>query len=155
MNEERENEELQRMAPTLFGMPRQDPFVVSDDLFDRFPHEVQAAIVAREKQRGWSGLPVLMRRLAIALPVIAMLAAAWWLFRTPPTQVGNNMAQISTPSIDDLSLFEEHDLLAALSDEELPSLSTVELDLNDQELAAYVEREGIDITEYALEPWNP
>lgn len=154
MNDERENDELRRLAPTLFGASRQDPFVVPDDLFDRFPHEVQAAIVERGRRRGWSGLPVLVRRLVIALPVIAMLATAWWLFRTQSVPAGSEMAQISTPSLDDLSLLEEHDLLAALPDDELPSLSTVEIDLNDQELAAYVEHENIDLTEYALEPWD-
>lgn len=65
---------------------------------------------------------------------------------------GAHLASISIPSIDDLSAQEEGELLASIPSTQLASFATVGIDLNDDELAAYVEHEGLDLTEYMIEP---
>lgn len=151
MEDRHEHEELKRIAPTLFSMEQRDPFVVPDGFFERFPHEVQAAIAAREKGGGWAGLPVLVRRLAIALPVIALLAGAWWHFSRNIHR--SAIAELSTtPSLDDLSWLDEQDLLASLDDADLDAFGSADLELSEAELAAYLLHENVDITELITEP---
>ena len=45
-----EMDELKHLAPTLHGLKRTDPFTVPDGFFERFPHQVQAAIVERQER---------------------------------------------------------------------------------------------------------
>ena len=143
-----EHEELKRIAPTLYGMEKHDPFVVPDGVFDRLPHEVQAAIVARAYRSGCLALPVLVRRLGIALPVVALLTGAWWILHNKP---GTAVAELSTtPSLDELSWSEEHELLASL-DEQVPGMEVADIDLTDDELAAYLAYENIDLTDQLTE----
>ena len=149
MNDQREHEDLKRIAPTLFSRVPGDPFVVPDDLFERFPHEVQAA-VARRPERGWTGLPVLVRRLAITLPVVAILAAAWWFL---PDQRAVEGAELSTtPSLEELGWSEEHELLASVEEDDLPVLGELDVELTDAELTAYLVHENVDVTELMIEP---
>jgi hypothetical protein len=71
-----EDNELKRQAPTLFGLPKADPFVVPSGFFEQFPHEVQARVTERSRTRDWGW----WRRMAIALPMLALgLGAFWWL----------------------------------------------------------------------------
>lgn len=143
------NDELERIAPTLHRLQGRDPFMVPDGFFDRFPHEVQAAIVAREQLRGWAALPLLARRLAIALAVAAVLAGGWWIRNNKP---GTAIAQLSTtPCLDDLNWSEEHELLASL-EEDLPTMEAADIRLTDDEIAAYITHENIDLTDLLTEP---
>ena len=41
---------LRKEAPTLFGIPDHDPFIVEKDLFERFPHQVQGLAAARNRR---------------------------------------------------------------------------------------------------------
>lgn len=148
MEDTRENHELKRIAPTLFAMERRDPFAAPEGFFERFPHDVQAAIVARNTRRGWQVWPLFVRRIAVALPMLALLAGAWWYIARITQPVVADLS--TTPSIDELSWSEEHDLLASL-EEELEAMPAADLDLSEQELAAYVDNQGIDLTDLLTE----
>lgn len=138
-------------APVLSGLAGRDPFVVPDSFFDRFPNEVRTIILARKHRRSFFRT-AWMYRAAIAIPSMALVAAVWWYAQRGPKHPGDQLASISIPSIDELSALEERDLLASIPSTELASLATVGIDLNDDELAAYVDHEGLDLTEYMLEP---
>jgi hypothetical protein len=138
-------------APLLSGLAGRDPFVVPDGFFDRFPNEVRTIILAR-KHRGSFFRSAWSYRAAIAIPSMALLAAVWWFAQRGPMDQGAHLASISIPSIDDLSAQEEGELLASIPSTQLASFATVGIDLNDDELAAYVEHEGLDLTEYMIEP---
>jgi hypothetical protein len=149
MDRHDEHDDLERIAPTLHGLGGRDPFVVPEGFFDRFPHEVQDAIVATGERKGWRALPRPLRRLAIGLPMVALLAGAWWLLRPAPPAVAAELA--STPSLDDLSWTEEHELLAGLEETELPSFEETTVELSEAELEAYFAHQDIDLTELIAE----
>lgn len=141
-----EREELQKLAPTLFGIAQESPFQVPAQFFDHLPHEVQAKVVAQvTKPTAFSWL----WRLAIAAPVAAVLFGAWWFTReTPLTGVDISTSEAdTTPTIDDLEGLEEDDLLAALAeDDDMGSVAT-DLELTDDELLDYLEQENTDLDE--------
>lgn len=151
MNDRHENEELERIAPTLSAREPRDPFVVPEGFFDRFPHEVQAAIAARARRRGWAGLPVPVRRLAFALPLIALLVGTWWYFNTEGDSTP--IAELSTtPSLEELSWSDQEYLLASLEEEGFATAAFTDVELTEAELAAYLMHENVDITELITEP---
>ena len=144
-----DNDELKRIAPTLHGLPKADPFVVPDGFFDRFPHQVQAAIVAgtRVHTPVWN----CWKRMAIALPVIALIGlGAWWFRSAPIIEPAVAFSADSLPSdptmIDDL---EETDLVAFIeeTDNANTDLGAVDMRLDEDELLAYLETENADLTD--------
>jgi hypothetical protein len=150
MNDTNEPDDLKRSAPTLFGLPKADPFVVPEGFFDRFPHEVQGLVTAK-KHRGstWS----VWKRVAIALPAMALLGlGVWWATRPlhqPEHLDGITAASLTDGELDALG----DDELAALTEEVIPladleqELGQVGIRLNDDELIAYFEGEGVDMNE--------
>lgn len=149
------HEERAPGAPFLNALPKTEPFVVEPGLFERFPHQVQALAVERGRaSMGWS----LWRRVAIALPVIALAAVAmWWWQRdqAPPaaTFAAVEVTPLTNEEIDDL---DGTDLLAT-TEEVLPTssddhrLGEVDMRLDERELLAYLEYENTDITELITE----
>ena len=141
MEDHHEQEELERLAPTLMGLPKRDPFAVPDGFFDRFPHAVQAHVTSRPA-------PVVrwLRRAAIALPVLALLTlGAWWLTRPEPGTADLAVEVPAPASEEDLYLLAGDDLYAelALSDDlEAPA---PDLELSAEELALYYELNGTDV----------
>jgi hypothetical protein len=150
MNDTNEPDDLKRSAPTLFGLPKADPFVVPEGFFDRFPHEVQGLVTAK-KHRGvnWSA----WKRTAIALPALALLGlGVWW--ATRPSPQPDHLAALTGVSLTDGELDAlGDDELAALTEEVIPlvepeqALGQVGIRLNDDELIAYFEGEGVDMNE--------
>jgi hypothetical protein len=150
MNDTNEPDDLKRSAPTLFGLPKADPFVVPEGFFDRFPHEVQGLVTAKQQRRStWS----VWKRVAIALPVLAMLGlGSWW--ATRPLPESDPVAAISAAPLTDHELDElGDDELLALTEDVAPlsdpaaALGQVHIQLNDEELMSYLEIEGADINE--------
>jgi hypothetical protein len=145
-----DNDDWKRDAPHLAGLPKADPFSVPDGFFDRFPHQVQAAIVAQE-QTTTSAQPW-WKRLSIALPIVALMGlAVWMLMRDTP--VAEVPAVAVTPLTDgELDAMDDHELLAAFDEtdaEEITpeDLGGVVIDLNDDELLAYLEHEDTDLAD--------
>jgi hypothetical protein len=141
-----DHDELKRSAPTLAGLPKADPFVVPGQFFEHFPHQVQTMVI-KDRSGSWA-----MRwRLAIALPVVALLAfGAWRLLRTGPVNEPQQVAM--TPLTDEeLNAYADIDPLFLMEEEELPELGEVTLDLNDEDLLAYLEEEHADLTELITE----
>ena len=68
MEDLNENEELRKSAPTLFGLPKHDPFIVPAGFFERFPHEVQVMVTTPKH----SAFGVWVKRTAFALPLLAL-----------------------------------------------------------------------------------
>ncbi|MBL0044367.1 MAG: hypothetical protein IPP33_08220 [Flavobacteriales bacterium] len=148
-----ENDELKRSAPTLFGLPKTDPFVVPDGLFERFPHEVQARIVDRkDTPPAW----IWWKRMVIALPVVALVAGGiWWSQQTKPVEnalAETQLAPLTDAELDDM---DDNDLFAltegADAQEAPPELGNVDVNLNDNELLAYLENENADLDELITE----
>lgn len=144
-----EHDDIQRTAPLLHGIPKLDPFVESEDFFEHFPHQVQAAIHANEKKPFSSRL--WLRRLAFALPVIALvMAGTWWALRTDSTPDSSTFSAETLPNdpsvIDDL---DDADLLAYLDEVgDAPNdMGTVDVELSAPELLAYLEDSGTDLNE--------
>ena len=146
-----EREELERLAPTLFGIPQDEPFKVPAHFFDRLPHEVQAKVVdQRKKPADFSWF----WRLAIAAPVAAVLFGAWWFTREPSPNGDPEVAATTTeaaPTIDDLEGVEEDDLLAAMDGPEDLGTVAVDPDLTDDELLDYLEQQSTDLDELISE----
>lgn len=148
MQDINEHNELERMAPTLHALPKEDPFVVPNGFFERFPHEVQAQLGATQRhgiQWNW------WKRMAIALPVIAVitLGALHYAARSEGMAIGTIAMEPLT--MDELLQYNENDLLAATEESELPTLGSVDLQLNKEEALAYFTHEQTDLTELIAE----
>ncbi|MBK7555163.1 MAG: hypothetical protein IPO17_14450 [Flavobacteriales bacterium] len=143
-----EREELQRLAPTLFGIPAEEPFKVPAHFFDRLSHEVQAMVVEQEKKPSaftW------LWRLAIATPVLLVLLGAWWFLRDSGTVENVAVVEETSPTIEDLDDVDEVDLFAALASDEAVTMNTLGVDLTDDELLDYLEQEHTDLNELISE----
>jgi hypothetical protein len=143
-----EREELQRLAPTLFGIPVEEPFKVPAHFFDRLPHEVQAMVVAKANK------PEAFRwlwRVAIATPVVLVLLGAWWVLRDSGAVENVAVVEETSPTIEDLDEVDEVDLFAALTSDEAVAVNTLEVDLTDEELLEYLEQEHPDLNELISE----
>lgn len=145
-----DNEELERDAPFLAGLPKADPFVVPDGFFDRFPHQVQAAITAQQTTlaAAWPW----WKRVSIALPIIALVSLGTWMLSRPDAQVELSAATVTPLSDVELDAMDDQELLAAFDEEEEQDiapddLGEVVIDLNDDELLAYLENEDTDIND--------
>jgi hypothetical protein len=147
-----EHDELKRSAPTLAGLSKTDPFVVPDAFFDQFPHQVQARVTAGTRfrstaERGWSG----WKRVAIALPVVALLAfGAWRMLHTGPASEAP-MVAVTPLTDEELVAYDDIDPLSWVEEEDLPQLGEVNIDLNEEDLLAYLEEEHADLTELIIE----
>lgn len=142
-----EREELQRLAPTLFGLPKADPFVVPPHFFDRLPQAVQASVVAQARGRRFP----LVWRLAIAAPVVLVLIGAWWFLRERPSAERVTASVDVLPTEDDLDVLDEEDLFTALSEADPASALTLGTGLTDDELLSYLENEHPDLNELISE----
>ena len=145
-----DNEELNRDAPFLASLPKVDPFVVPDGFFDRFPHQVQAAITAQQTTpaAAWPW----WKRVSIALPIIALVSLGTWMLSRPYAQVELSAATVTPLSDVELDAMDDQELLAAFDEEEEQDiapddLGEVVIDLNDDELLAYLENEDTDIND--------
>lgn len=138
----------------LDTLPRTDPFVVPEVFFDRFPHVVQAAIVQRQP----AGATVWFswKKLAFALPVaaVAVLGLRTWLKNTPVPTAPIDVA-VSPLTEDELSALGENELLTLLENDpstlDPTDLGNVDIDLDEEELFAYLESEQTDLTELIIE----
>ena len=148
MNDLNETDELKRLAPTLFRIPKSDPFVVPEPFFERFPHEVQAQVTAQSVPRAiWN----LWKPVAITLPLAALIAIGiWWMQHDT---VAQPIAQVEVTPLTDVEVdqMEDNDLLSSI--EEIPpaDLGEVNVRLNDEELLAYLNNEQTDLTQLITE----
>ncbi len=151
MKELNENEELRQSAPTLFGLQKQDPFVVSEGFFERFPHEVQA--LANAPQRTHYG--VWMKRAAFALPMIALIAIGIRSIQDPSDSNTTAAISISPEAAAQYMASTDLDtpeLLAELSADEWPVFDAVTVQLSTDEAMAYLDHENIDLTDLIYNP---
>lgn len=142
-----EREELQRLAPNLFTLPKADPFVVPSHFFDLLPHAVQARMVEQTRSRR----SPFVWRLAIAAPVVLVLIGAWWFLRERPTAESMTATVYVLPTEDDLDVLDEEDLFTALSEADATSALTLGTGLSDDELLSYLESEHPDLNELISE----
>jgi hypothetical protein len=148
MNTRHEHEDLKPLAPTLASIPKVDPFVVPEGLFERFPHQVQARITTQGPALPWS---TWVKRLAVALPLVALLAGAWWMLRSadrPPDQMA---VEIPETTVDELELLDDPETLASLYESEVALEVSTDMDLSDDELAAWLEAEQTDLSQLIAE----
>jgi len=147
MDTSNEHEDLRKLAPTLASVPKGDPFVTPEAFFDQFPHQVQAAIVAQRRpvRAAW------YRRWALALPVVALLGVgAWWLTRGPELPPVVAAVEVTPLADDELAYLGDIDA-ESIAAEAGADLGTVDLDLKDEEVMAYLEHEHADLTELIIE----
>lgn len=143
MEQAYDHEELKRIAPTLSALPKHDPFVVEEGLFECLPHTVQARIVANGRQRSFSW----PKRLAIALPMVALLSIGlWWMTRTAaPEPLAESTI---TPLTDEeLESMDPQELVAVMDPATEVQWDSVHVQLSDEEMLAYLEEQSLDYTE--------
>lgn len=150
MGTEHETDDLKRLAPTLASLPKVDPFMVPEGFFERFPHQVQARVT---RSRPTPGLASWVKRLAFALPVVAALVGAWWVFRGDDAELQAVAVVIPAASVDDLELLDHPEAFAELAEENaaVEALPATSLELNDEELAVWLENESTDPSELIAE----
>jgi hypothetical protein len=148
MNTHPEHEELRSLAPTLASIPKVDPFLVPEGLFERFPHQVQARVIVLAPVQRWSPW---MKRLAIGLPLLALLAGAWFLLRTSEATVVQVAVEIPETTMDELELLDDPETFASLYEGEDPGLPAASVDLTEDELAAWLEAEQTDVSQLITE----
>lgn len=145
-----EYEELKRDAPFLAGVPKADPFVVPDGFFDRFPHQVQALIKAQHPTAApaWPW----WKRLSIALPIVALVGLGGWMLTRGSGQVQLPVVTVTPLTDGELDAIDDQELLAAFDENDAEDITSddlgeVDIELNDEELLAYLETEDADFTE--------
>ena len=148
MNTRPEHEDLKPLAPTLASIPKVDPFVVPDGLFERFPHQVQARVTTHVPGLRWSPW---VKRLALALPVVAVLAGAWWMLRSTDVPVEQVAVVIPETTVDELELLDDPEALASLYASEGAGVASANVDLTEDELAAWLETEQTDLSQLITE----
>ncbi len=150
MRTEDHTDDLRRLAPTLASLPKIDPFVVPEGFFDRFPHQVQGLVTRPARP---AGMPVWLKRVAFALPLAAAVAGAWWLVRDGDAPMQQAAVEIPDAGIDELELLDSPEAFAELAEEHaaVEALPATSLELNDEELAVWLENESTDPTELIAE----
>ncbi|MBP7513201.1 MAG: hypothetical protein KA791_01560 [Flavobacteriales bacterium] len=145
-----DNEDLKSTAPFLAGLPKADPFVVPDGFFDRFPHQVQAAITAPRSSAApaWAW----WKRLSIALPIIALSGLAAWMLAPGSDQVELPAVAVTPLTDGELDAIDDNEIFAAFDEADAnditaEDLGEVDLELSDDELLAYLDNEDADITD--------
>lgn len=136
-------------APFLRSIPKQDPFVVPEGFFERFPHIVQAKIVHEQRNvlRGfWSSFAVP----AISFGAAAVLLLVWWMAPVPVSELSGTVPELDEHA--ELAVLDltESDLLYALLDSAATPMGTVDLQMDTEELIAYLENEDLPL-EYLIE----
>lgn len=138
-----EDGQLRREAPTLFNLPKADPFLVEEGFFGQFPHAVQALVPthARAPRTNW------LKHTAIALPVLALLLFAVHRFRAPEASVAD------VPAMENLRPAAPEQpgtqaILAGAAPEEWPVFDSVTVQLTENEALAYIDQHNIDLAEY-------
>lgn len=149
MEPETDINELRQVAPRLANIRKEDPFRVSDGFFEQFPHRVQAMAVDKRTSRtgAW------MKRMAIALPLVATVAVCTHLLRreTGSAPVINITAEEAARLLPNGTVSIQ-EILSTAEPSDWPDLGAVTMQLTPDEAAAYVDREGIDLTNLILEP---
>lgn len=152
MKELMEDKALRQLAPILFNLPKQDPFVVEGGFFEQFPYAVQAlaAQPSPASPAPW------IKRAAIALPALALLTMgiwSWWP-TDGPTALNPTVPQLTMEEFQALAL----DPGPLAPDPETFTTSApwdhVEIQLTEAEALAYIDREQIsmyDLLQY-LQP---
>ena len=145
-----DSNELKRDAPFLAGLPKVDPFVAPDGFFERFPHQVQAAITAQRPaaEPAWAW----WKRLSVALPIIALCGLAAWMLARGSAQVELPAVAVTPLTDGELDAIDDNEIFAAFDEDDAndmtaEDLGEVGLQLNDDELLAYLENEDADITD--------
>ncbi len=143
-----DNEELERSAPFLAGLPKADPFVMPDGFFERFPHAVQAAIT--DERPAAVVLWPWWKRMAVALPIIAAVGLGIWILTLQNGPAAIEAVAVTPLTDVELDALDDGELLAAFDDAEEENLTAedlgaVALQLNADELLAYLEQENADI----------
>lgn len=149
MEPETDINELRQVAPRLANIRKEDPFRVPDGFFGQFPHRVQAMAVAKRTPR----TSVWMKRMAIALPLVATVAVCTHLLRmetgsAPMINITADEAARLLPT----GTASIQEILSTAEPSDWPDLGAVTMQLTPDEAAAYVDREGIDLTNLILEP---
>lgn len=144
MKELNDNEELQKGAPTLFGLPKYDPFVVEAGFFERFPHEVQTMAFKSKA----APLSIWLKRAAVALPALAVVLFAVHSLRDPKVSLASDPVAEETMLATASDPFDTRSILAGIPEEEWPAFDAVTVQLTPNEALAYVDRHDIDLTEY-------
>ncbi len=145
-----DNEELKRDAPFLAGLPKADPFAVPDGFFERFPHQVQAAISAQRPAPAWAW--TWWKRLAIALPIVALVCLGTWMLTRGSGPVDASLVAVTPLTDVELDAIDDTEILAAFDEADADDITAEDLgevavQLNDDELLAYLENEETDITD--------
>lgn len=146
MEEPIDDQELERSAPRLHAIPKVDPFVVPADLFELFPHQVQSMVVRRDRSTAAPWL----RRVAVALPIAAVLAVVtWMIIDTKAPVAAENIALVHDPSMNDLLLMQDANDWTELVLVSEGTNAPLELGtaISPNEIALYFDQGSIDITE--------
>jgi hypothetical protein len=141
---ERDDQNELNHAPQLRNRATENPFVVPDGFFDRFPQEVQQRI--RTEARPGRGLRLggaLWPRLAIgSLVAAAMVATVWTVWPAAPLNA-HSIASAEPEELLDAGVDEES-LYAALAQEE-DLMDPVALPNDNAELLAYLENQDLSL----------
>lgn len=130
-------------APILRSLKaRPDPFVAPEGFFDRSPHLIQERVV--KKDLPMSG--IWMKRLALSIGVIAVVIAVWWALPVTDRSAADPIEPelVIDVSPDELPLNESL-LWAVQNDPDQPLFEEVMIELEEEELMAYLEYENVDV----------
>lgn len=137
-------------APILRSLKaRPDPFVVPAGFFDRFPQALRSR--PAKHQVAFDG--IWMKRFALSIGVIAVILAVWWALpiadRYATDATGRELAIDVSP--DELPLNES--LYWELhTDPDQRLFEEVMIELDENELMAYLEHENVDVELLIQEP---
>lgn len=127
-----------------------DPFVVPDAFFDRFPHHVQQRLVKNEKAFATG---IWWKRLALSIGVIAVVIAVWWALLYSDRSIADPTVAELVLDVSPQELpVDEAIVWDVYADADQPLFGVVQLELDENELYAYLEHENVDVELLMEEP---
>ena len=130
-------------APLLRSLKgKADPFVAPIGFFDRFPHTVQERIIKKDV----SADAIWFKRLALSCGVIAVVIAVWWALPVGDPSAADPISEELVIDVSQEELPMDESLLReAHSDPDQPLFENVMIELEEDELMAYLENENVDV----------
>lgn len=147
-NHHDEKEEIEKMAPRLFSIEKQEVFEVPENYFEQLPHKMQDLVHKKPASSFKHKTVYRLASVAASLLLIAYVGSRFFVDgKSNKMEISNNEL-VASYTNDYLSSADETELIDQLDDAALASAAdqlSDNSDLSNQEIEDYLMNENIDV----------